>query len=80
MQLDKNLSREFSQRKPGPQVTSMLEVESSGTSNPSADRRVVQKPTKRDPPEGEPKEEEKDLRHAYRDYTAILLVDPELLL
>ena len=38
---DKNLSRDSSQRDPGPQVTNQLAKESPGTSNPSADRRVV---------------------------------------
>ena len=35
----KNLSWDFTQQKPGPQVTSQLEGESLGTSQPSADRR-----------------------------------------
>ena len=67
-------------RSPGPKFTSQLEEESLGTPKPSVDPRVVQEVTKRDPSEGEPKEEEKDHRHAYRNYTAILQVDPELLL
>ena len=80
MQLGNKLYPGLSQQKPGPQVTSQLEEESLGTPKPSVDPRVVQEVTKRHPSEGEPKDEEKDQRHAYRDYTAILQVDPELLL
>ena len=61
---DKNLSRDSSQKDPGPQVTNQLAKESPGTSNPSADHRVVQEATKIHPSGGEPKEEEKDQRHA----------------
>ena len=35
----KKLNPDFSQQKPGPQVTSQLEEESFGTSQPSADPR-----------------------------------------
>ena len=41
MQSDKDLNRDISQKMPRPQVTSQLEGESSGTSNPSVDPRVV---------------------------------------
>ena len=76
----KKLYPDFSQQKPGPQVTNQLKEESPGTPEPSVDRRVAQEASKRDPSEGEHKEEEKDQLHAYRDYTALLQVDPKLLL
>ena len=41
MLLDKDLSRDFPQRNPGPQVTDQLAEEPFGTSQPSADPRVV---------------------------------------
>ena len=64
MQSDKYLSRDPSQKEPGPQVTNQLAVESLGTPKPSVDPRVVQEATKIHPSGGEPKEEEKDQRHA----------------
>ena len=57
MQSDKNLSLDFSQQKPGPQVTTPLEEIPFGTLQSSADPRVVGETTKRDPSEGEPEEE-----------------------
>ena len=60
----KNLSRDSIQRDPGPQVTNQLAKESRGTPTPRVDPRVVQEATKMHPSGGEPKEEEKDQRHA----------------
>ena len=45
-----------------------------------ADTRVAGASTQIDPAEEELKESKKDQRHAYKDYTALLQVDPKLLL
>ena len=60
----KYLSRDPSQKEPGPQLTNQQEDGPLGAPKPSADRRVVQEATKIHPSGGEPKEEEKDQRHA----------------
>ena len=44
-----------------------------------ADTRVAGASTHIDPTEEELKESKKDQRHAYKDYTALLQVDPKLL-
>ena len=64
MQSDKHLSRDPSQKELGPQVMNQLEDGSLGAPKPSVDPRVVQEATKIHPSGGEPKEEEKDQRHA----------------
>ena len=61
-------------------MTSQLERESLGTLDPSVDPLVVGESTQIDPSEGEREEEKKDQRHSYDDYTALLQVDPKLLL
>ena len=45
-----------------------------------ADTRVAGASTQIDPAEEELKESKNDQRHAYKDYTALLQVDPKLLL
>ena len=74
----KNLSRDFSQRKPGPQVKNQLAEEPFGTSQLSADRRVVGETNQKVPAGVDPEEEENVQRHAYDDDTALLKADPEL--